>query len=170
MDFNNDGYKDLFVSGGHVSDRIAELEPSRYEEPNMVFMNLRNGKFRDVSADAGEAFGKLARAHRGCAFGDFDGDGMVDVVVTALGAPAEIWRNTTASRAPYVEVLLRGRRSKRDGIGARVRIGSQYQFQSSAYGYASSSLQPLHFGGISANDQIEVRWPSGQLQRVPVPS
>jgi len=167
-DFNNDGAKDLFVSGGHVNDRIAETEPSRYKEPNMLFLNLGNGRFRDVSASAGEAFAQTARAHRGCAVADFDGDGLPDVVVTALGEPAELWRNATQVTARYVDVLPRGTKSNRDGIGAIVRIGVQRQIRTSASGYASSSLQPLHFAGIAANGQIEIRWPSGKLQRVPV--
>lgn len=168
VDFNNDGWKDLFVSGGHVNDRIAETEPTRYKEPNMVFLNLGDGKFQDVSAGAGEEFASVARAHRGCGFADFDGDGLTDAVITALGEPAELWRNVTRTDAPYVDVLLRGKRSNRDGIGAVVRIGAQSQTASSAVGYASSTLQPLHFGGVSAGDSIEVRWPSGKLQRVPI--
>lgn len=162
-DFNNDGLKDLFVSGGHVNDRIAETEPTRYKEPNMVLLNLGKGKFREVREFEGPA-----RAHRGCGLADFDGDGLTDVVVTALGEPVELWRNVTEAGAPYVDVLLRGRRSNRDGIGATVRVGSQTHVASSAVGYASSSLQPLHFASVAAGDAIEVRWPSGALQRVAV--
>src|ERR1019366_7578899 len=70
--------------------------------------------------------------------------------------------------APYVNVVLRGTRSNRDGVGAVVRVGDQYQIRSSAAGYASSSLQPMHFGGIGPKDSIEIRWPSGQVQRAPI--
>ncbi|MDR3738968.1 MAG: CRTAC1 family protein [Terracidiphilus sp.] len=167
-DFNNDGYKDLFVSGGHVNDRIAETEPSRYKEPNMIFLNLGDGRFRDVSKSAGEAFATTARAHRGCAVADFDGDGRMDVLVTALGEPAELWHNTTPAGAPWVEVVLRGTKSNRSAIGAQVRVGNQVQIQSSAVGYASSSMGPVHFGGVGAGGEIEVRWPSGKRTRVPI--
>jgi hypothetical protein len=167
-DFNNDGLKDLFITRSHVNDRIEEMEASHYKETNMVLLNLGNGKFADVSAGAGDAFAKTARAHRGCALADFDGDGRTDVVVSALGEPAELWRNVTAVSAPYVNVVLRGTRSNRDGVGAVVRVGDQYQIRSSAAGYASSSLQPMHFGGIGPKDSIEIRWPSGQVQRAPI--
>jgi hypothetical protein len=168
VDLNNDGNKDLFVSGGHVNDLIAETEPSRYKEPNMVFLNLGDGRFRDSSGAAGKSFSTIPRAHRGCAVADFDGDGRQDVVVTALSEPVELWRNTTQTSAPWVDVLLRGSKSNRDGIGAQLRVGNQVQIQTSAVGYASASLGPVHFGGVARGSQIEVRWPSGTLQRVPI--
>ena len=168
VDLNNDGFKDLFTSGGHVDDRIQAIEPAQYKIPNMVLLNLANGRFQDVSAHAGADFANAARAHRGCAFGDFDADGRTDVVVTALGEPPELWHNTTRSVTNWVDVIPRGTTSNRDGIGAVIRIGNQYQIRSSAMGYASSSHIPAHFGAVNASDHIEIRWPSGKTQRVPI--
>jgi hypothetical protein len=119
--------------------------------------------------DAG--FGALAPArHRGCAFGDFDGDGRIDVVVSALGADAELWMNRTDSSGHWIDLSLQGTRSNRDGIGARIQIvtksGTQYGHMTTSVGYASSSDGPVHFGlGADARVlSIEIRWPSGIVQ------
>jgi hypothetical protein len=167
FDFDNDGWKDLFTANSHVNDEIHRFEASSYRQPNSIFRNLGNGKFDDVSPQAGEAF-QQPRAHRGAAFADFDNDGRIDVVVTCLGEPAELWRNTTRRAGNWLVLKLQGTRSNRDGIGAIVRIGNQVNHMTTAIGYASSSHAGLHFGLADQERvaEIEIRWPSGVVQRV----
>jgi hypothetical protein len=112
---------------------------------------------------------KTARkAHRGAAFGDFDGDGRLDIVVSALGDSAELWQNTTSAAGNWIAFRLRGTKSNRDGLGARIRVRKQWNQMTSAVSYSSSSLIPVHFGLGSqqeAND-VEISWPSGRVQRL----
>jgi hypothetical protein len=165
FDFNNDGWKDLFTSNAHVNDRVEEFEPHSYRQPNTVFLNQRDGTFRDVSAGAGPEFGAAVKAHRGCGFADFDGDGRIDVVVSALGQPAELWHNTSADENAWLIVKLEGGKSNRDGIGATVRAGNQWNVMSTAVGYSSSSHEGVHFGfGQAEHTDLEIKWPSGVSQ------
>ncbi len=168
-DFNNDGWKDLFTANSHVSDIIRNFEETTpYREPNTVFANRGDGTFQDHSDQAGKGFASAAKAHRGCAFADFDRDGRVDVVVTSLGEPVEIWRNVSPGGNAWLNVRLVGRRSNRDGIGAVVQTSGQTNVMTSAAGYASSSHDGAHFGlGADASPvDLLVRWPSGTLQTI----
>jgi len=167
-DFDNDGWKDIFVSRGHVqSPNMAGR--SQIDQPNTVFRNLGGNKFSALTEEAG--FTALPpKRHRGAAVGDFNHDGKLDVVVTALSAPAEIWMNDSPDGNHWLELALQGTKSNRDGIGAKIKIvaGGRTQFDqvSHAAGYASSSAGPVHFGLGTANvaDEIEIRWPSGTKQ------
>jgi hypothetical protein len=165
FDFNNDGWKDIFTANAHVSDVIEFFEAAVYKQSNSVFLNQGDGSFRDVSAEAGLA-GTAPAAHRGGAFADFNNDGRIDVVVASLGGPAELWENTSEGQNTWLTLKLVGTRSNRDGIGARVRIGTQYNQMTSAVGYASSSHDGVHFGTGKARtvDEIEIIWPSGRKQ------
>jgi hypothetical protein len=151
----------VFTANSHVSDNVELYSHERYREPNSVFVNRGDGRFRD-----GGALGQ-PRAHRGSAAADFDGDGRLDVVVSSLGEPAELWRNETGG-GRWIAFRLRGTRSNRDGIGARVRVGNQHNAMTSSAGYASSSLVPLHFGlgKDGRGGEVEVIWPSGAVQRL----
>lgn len=162
-DFNNDGFKDLFTSNSHVNDLVEQFEASRYKQPNTVFTNAGNGTF---TAAACPALATEAHAHRGAASADLDGDGKLDVVVSALGEPAELWHNMTVSQNHWLTVRLQGTRSNRDGIGAIVRVGKQVNEASSSNGYASSSLAGIHFGlgDVAQIPKLEIRWPSGTTQ------
>lgn len=175
FDLNNDGAKDIFTANAHVRDN-EELYGSRtYRQPNSVFANAGGGRFVDAGASAGSAAAQPG-AHRGCAFGDFDNDGRVDVVVSCLNEPSEILRNISDGRQHWFEVLLTGHRSNRDAIGALVRVTSasgtvQYNQVTTAVGYASSSSRRVHFGlgtegGINS---VEIRWPSGAIQKLEHP-
>jgi hypothetical protein len=168
-DFDNDGWKDIFVTRGHVqspaaSDRVV------VDQHNTVFRNLGEARLAALTEEAGLSAAP-ARRHRGAGFGDLDGNGRLDVVATALGAPAEIWLNRSAPDRHWLSLRLVGRRSNRDAVGARVKVvsagGVQYDHVSTSSGYASSSAGPLHFGlGADAVARVEIRWPSGLVQEL----
>ncbi len=169
-DFDNDGWKDIFVSRGDVaSPNRAGRVP--VDQPNTVFRNLQGQKWSALTAEAGFTSVPPKR-HRGSAFGDFNHDGKLDLVVSAIGAPAEIWMNDSPNKNHWLELALQGTKSNRDGIGARIRLvaggHAQFNHMSTASGYASSSAGPVHFGlGTEENvDEIEIRWPSGTVQIV----
>jgi hypothetical protein len=126
-------------------------------------------KFQALTSEAG-LIAQPPRRHRGSAIGDLNGDGRLDVVISALAAPAEIWINDTAGANHWLEFRLQGVKSNRDGIGARIKVvaggSAQYNHVSFAAGYASASAGPTHFGlGAHASaDLVEIRWPSGVVQ------
>jgi enediyne biosynthesis protein E4 len=169
-DFDNDGWKDIFVSRGHVQ---SLLSASRFaiEQPNTVFRNLGGMKFSAITSEAGFTSEPPSR-HRGSAVGDLNGDGRLDVVVTAIHAPAEIWMNHSPGANHWLEFKLQGTRSNRDGIGARIKLvsrsGTQYNHMTTSSGYASSSAGPVHFGlgADSSATMVEIRWPSGVVQQL----
>ncbi|HUO32506.1 MAG TPA: FG-GAP-like repeat-containing protein [Bryobacteraceae bacterium] len=163
FDFNNDGFKDIFTANSHVMDNI-ELTTSRHSrQPNSIFLNKGDGTF-DQAVLGGEAL------HRGAAFGDLDRDGRLDVVVTRLNESPLVLRNVSAATGHWIAIDLKGTRSNRDAIGARVHIvtseGAQWNRVTTAVGYASSSERTVHFGLGAAQriDRLEVDWPSGTKQ------
>lgn len=167
FDFDNDGWKDLFVARSNVMDNIQEAVPSQmYPERNSIFRNLGNGKFEEVGAQAGPDF-LLPGAHRGVAFGDLDNDGRIDAVVTTLGGQVKLFHNISNTGHHWILLRLVGTRSNRMGIGAKVRLitedgNSQWNEVTTAVGYASSSDCRVHFG-LGANrliEEMEIIWPS----------
>jgi hypothetical protein len=163
VDLDNDGWLDLFIAGGGLDVGDAQ--------PNRVLANVQ-GKFVDASATVGAGF-DVARLHRGAAFADFDNDGRIDAAVSAIGAPLELWMNRSPVRH-WLQLKLRGQRSNRSGLGAKVICRSagrsQVRWVSNSVGYASSSDLRVHFGlGDEKKASVEVRWPSGVTQMLDVP-
>ena len=172
FDYDLDGWLDIYVADGHIEDAIEHVQPRvHFAEPPHLFRNLGNGKFEDVTASAGGAF-SLPRVARGAAYGDINNDGALDLLVATNAGPALLFRNTGATNHS-LRIKLAGTKSNRDGIGSAVRVvaGSDTQSKTLCSGssYLSSNELILTFG-LAAHtqaDSIEVRWPSGQVDRLP---
>lgn len=159
-DFDNDGWKDLFVAQGHVLDNVEHIDPSlRYLELPLLAIN-HNGRF-----ERGDSGSTAPVAGRGAAFGDLNNDGWEDVVMTSLGGHPQVLFNNggkAGGKARWLVISLRGTRSNRDGFGARVQVNGQTRYATSAGSYLSASDKRLHFGlGATEKAKVEVVWPSG---------
>jgi len=166
LDYDNDGWVDLFVANGHVYPQIQT-----YRQRNFFHRNMRDGTFADAAAPLGPLASEL-RVGRGAAFGDLDGDGDIDIVLNNLDGAAQVLRNDGGSVNNSVIIKTVGVRSNRGGVGARVRVVagdlSQVDEVRSGDSYLSQSDLRLHFGleGRTRIDLIEVRWPSGAVEKV----
>ena len=161
-DFDNDGWKDLFVAQSHVLDNVKQIDASlRYKDVPLLALN-HHGVFE--RADSGVT---TPWASRGAAFGDINNDGWMDVVISNLGGPPALLLNRGGSGNHWLSITLRGTRSNRDGYGACVRVNGQTRFATSAGSYVCASDKRLHFGLGSANRaNVEVVWPSGAKQAI----
>jgi hypothetical protein len=172
VDYNNDGWKDLFVAQGHVMDNIELTQPATsYREPILLMRNAA-GRFEDVSRQSGDVF-RMPMAARGAAFGDLNNDGWIDVVINCNDGNTVILMNKGGNGNHWLIVNTVGTRSNRDGIGARVRVKSkqgieQTAFVSAAGSYASASDKRVHFGlGQDGSAlSLEITWPGGAVQRL----
>jgi enediyne biosynthesis protein E4 len=171
FDYDLDGYPDIFAGNGHIEPDINRIQPKvQYKEPPLLFHNLGNGRFENVSAGVGPEFQRSMVA-RGAAYADFDRDGDLDVLISQNNGPAVLLRNDGGNRNNWVTIRLNGTRSNRSGLGAVVRVesasGKQWNVVHSGSSYCSQSDLALTFGlkqdrTVSA---VSVEWPSGTKQR-----
>ena len=174
-DLDNDGLPDVLVFNGNVYPGLeSELPAYPYRMPPLLFRNLGEGRFEQLLDDAGGP--AIAETHcaRGAAFGDFDNDGDIDVVVWNRNEPPSLLRNDVKPGNHWLQVRLTGTKSNRAAIGARVSIsaGGRKQSQSvlSQASFTSANDLRLHFGlGLATQVEITVRWPSGVEERFPAP-
>src|SRR5690348_4658341 len=167
FDYDNDGWKDLFIANGHVYSQLAGRKLHlTYKQPSLLYRNMKGVRFEDVSSRAGAAV-QIPRVGRGCAFGDLDNDGDIDIVINNLDSPPTILRNEGGNRANWLQVKCIGTKSNRSAIGARVsvRVGDRRLIDEVMSGgsYYSHNDLKLHFGLGSSKkaDAVEVAWPSG---------
>jgi hypothetical protein len=173
FDYDNDGWPDIFVADGHIEDAIERVQKRvSYAEPAHLFRNLGGGKFQEVTAQMGTAFA-APRVARGAAYADIDNDGFLDVLVTTNAGPAYLFHNEGGTDHSLRFKLI-GTKSNRDGIGAVVRVVSnnnqdrQWKMLRSGSSYLSQSELVLTFGlgAQTKADQIEIQWPSGQVDKL----
>jgi len=172
FDFDNDGHPDLFWVTGSVYPEIEKTLPNYpFKSPRILFRNLANGKFEELTDQAGPAILE-PHASRGAAFGDFDNDGDVDVLILNMNEPPSLLRNDVAGANHWVKLKLVGTKSNRSAIGASVtaRYAGKQQVQevlSQASFYSANDLR-LHFGlGLADKVDLEIRWPNGAVEKIP---
>ena len=175
VDLDNDGYPDLFIATGSTYPEVAaKLSAYPLKTPRVIFRNLGNGKFEELIEQAGAG---IAEPHcsRGCAFGDFDNDGDLDILVVNLNEPPSLLRNDLTGGAHWLKVKLIGVKSNRGAVGGRVTahygVTVQAQEVLSQSSFYSASDSRLHFGlGAATFADLEIRWPNGgreSLKKVP---
>jgi hypothetical protein len=178
LDADGDGRLDLYVGNGHVFDNVAQFDDTAtYAQTDQLYLNQGGGRFADVSSGAGPAF-QTAGVTRGVAVGDYDSNGTPDVLTNSSGLPARLLKTEWSHPHAWIGFALRGTRSNRSAIGARVEVrspaGLQVRELRSGSSYLSQpDLRPLFgLGDIARPDQVRVtvRWPSGTIQRVPLES
>ena len=172
FDYDNDGTRDLFMANGHVLDNIERYHAdTKYAEPKLMFRNTGRGLFENVSDQLGADF-LLPRVSRGAAVGDFDNDGDLDILVNNNGQAPQLLRNDGGNANHWLEILLIGTKSNRDGVGARVKVTAGdlvlYDQRKGGMSYQSAQDPRLHFGlGTRTKiDSIEINWPSGMLTKL----
>lgn len=170
VDFDGDSWRDLLFVNGHVYPEVDQTgAEEHYAQRALVFRNGGDGRFTDASSRAGDAL-KTAWAGRGAAFGDYDNDGAVDVLISTINGPPVLLKNESRGNH-WLSIRLRGVKSNRDGFGARVVVDAGgRRLTGEAHGggsYLSESDHRLHFGlgGDTTARTVEVRWPSGARQR-----
>jgi enediyne biosynthesis protein E4 len=175
FDYDLDGFLDIFAANGHVADDISVLQPTlKYEQVPLVFHNSGNGKFEDASGRLGSAL-RRAVVGRGAAYGDFDNDGDLDLLLTTNNGPARLLRNDNGNKNDMLRIKTVGTRSNRDGIGAKVTLTTnknvrQLAMVKSGSSYLSQSELPLTFGLGKPEDgktvKLDIRWPSGHKDSI----
>jgi enediyne biosynthesis protein E4 len=171
VDLDNDGLPDLFFSTGMVYPEVEQKSPDApYKTPSVIFRNLGDGKFEELRDLAGPG---IAESHcsRGVAFGDFDNDGDIDILVVNLNEPPSLLRNDVSGTNHWLKVLLIGVASNRSAIGAQVvaAYGERRQAQAvvAQSSYLSVNDRRLHFGlGSAATASLEIRWPNGAVEKI----
>jgi enediyne biosynthesis protein E4 len=169
FDFDNDGWKDIFIANAAILDNSEVIDNLPYKLPNTILQNNGDGTFADVSATAGRTF-QVPAAHRGAAFGDLNNDGLIDAVTNCLDSAPEVWINRTRCGNHWLLINLVGSKSNRDGLGATIKLtsagGTQYNQATTSVGYGSASDKRVHFGLGSDKivQQIKILWPSGITQ------
>jgi hypothetical protein len=172
MDYDNDGWRDLFMANGHVLDNIERYHSAtKYAEPKLMLRNTGRGIFENVSDRLGPDF-QLPCVSRGAAVADFDNDGDLDILINNCGQSPQLLRNDGGNANSWLEVLLIGTKSNRDGVGARVKVSAGdfvlYDQRKGGMSYQSAQDPRLHFGlgPHSSVDSIEILWPSGMVTKL----
>jgi len=167
VDLDNDGYPDIFLVTGTVYPELERVYPTQYPArgPRIIFRNQRNGTFLELGDEAGPAIDSR-HVSRGCAFGDFDNDGDLDILIMNRCEPPTLLRNDAPAGNHWLKVRLEGTKSNRSAIGARVllRYGAKVQAQcvTSQSSYLSANDPRLHFGlGAATTADLEIHWPTG---------
>jgi len=175
FDFDNDGWPDILICNGHVYPEVEQLTTEAgYPQRKLLYRNLRDGRFEDVSMNAGPGISAPSPS-RGCAFGDFDNDGDLDVVINCVNDYPQLLRCDSSLKNNWIKIRTLGTKSNRSGIGARLRCVTRITGETKPHqqidevrsggGYFSQNDLRVHFGIGSAEkvELLEIRWPSGQF-------